>query len=102
MGSDDFDYSYYRDLRSSRGGQPEQPKRERKPSGLFLFKRQQPSTGDFSTSVKWILARDPDLSVDEIIQRLNTDALVSKVAVSAIKTEFRHSLKVVRDAGLLK
>jgi hypothetical protein len=100
MGSDDFDYSYYHNLRSSRGSRREAPEREREHYARKP-RAQEPRVG-LLRAVKEILLDDPDASIGEIIERLNTHIRVSPIVVSAIKTEFRHSLRVIRAAGLMK
>lgn len=51
-----------------------------------------------------MLAANPDIGLDEIMRRLKRydDVTISRISVSAIMTEFRHSLRIMREAGLLK
>lgn len=99
MGSDDFDYSYYKNLRSSRGSRREAPARERE--HVVRKPRQQEYHPDLKRAVKEILLDYPNASIAEVIERLNTDIRISPITVSAIKTEFRHSLRVIEAAGLM-
>lgn len=101
MGSDDFDYSYYRNLRSSRGSRREPPKRERSTS-RFRFGRYRRATNDLKGEIKRLLILEPDISVSGIIARLDFGITVSRTTVSVVMTEFRHTMKFLGDRGLLK
>lgn len=100
MGSDDFDYSYYKNLRSSRGSRREPPKREAR-EHVVRKPRQQEHPGGLKRAIKEILLDYPNASIAEVIERLNTDIRISPITVSAVKTEFRHSLRVIEAAGLM-
>jgi hypothetical protein len=92
-----WDYSFYKSKLPTRRRR-EAPEREhyvRKP------RAPEPRVGLFR-AVKEILLDDSDASINEIIKRLNTHIRVSPIVVSVIKTEFRHSLRVIRAAGLMK
>lgn len=54
------------------------------------------------SKIKNIILDNPAATVDAILKKLDPKVTVSKTTVSAIRTEFRHSLKVVQDAKLLK
>ena len=52
--------------------------------------------------IKNIILDNPAANVDAILKALDSKVTVSKTVVSAIRTEFRHSLKVIQDKKLLK
>lgn len=106
MGADDWDYSYYRN------GQTPTPRRQRdvakqpeaKPLLDFSGRRVTRTAplvpaSEAKVAIKRLLAFEPDLTVDEIFQRLRFAVTVSKTTVSGIRTEFRHSMRVLRDVG---
>lgn len=102
MGDDNWEPStWYRNgyvpprRRAARTRVDEPERRERYP-----VEAQPAPRGDLRTMVKRILLDHPDANVDEIIERLNTSIRVSPIVVSAIKTEFRHSIRVIKAAGL--
>lgn len=106
---DDFDYSYYRNPQSYRTVRRERPTpREALPLKPPERPRVRRSAGEpipagqIKNAIKELLVRDPALSVDQIFERLNFGVTVSRTTVSGIMTEFRHSLKFIREAGLLK
>lgn len=101
MGSDDFDYSYYRNLRSSRGTRREEPKREHS-TLRFRFGRHQRASNDLKGEIKRILISEPSISVSGVIARLDFGITVSPTTVSVVMTEFRHTMKFLSDRGLLK
>lgn len=51
-----------------------------------------------------MLAANPDMTLDDIMRRLKRyeEFTVSRISVSAIMTEFRHTCRILREAGLLK
>jgi hypothetical protein len=107
---DSFDYSFYRTHlpRPIRREMPRsQPRREQ--AVTTPLPRIQRKCGDvippgqIKSAVKNLLAHEPDLTVEQIRARLNFGAVtVSTTTLSGFRTEFRHSLRVMRDAGLLK
>jgi hypothetical protein len=106
---DDFDYSYYRNPASYRTVRRERSTpREASPLKPLERPRVRRSAGEpipagqIKTAIKQLLVRDPALSVDQIFERLNFGVTVSRTTVSGIMTEFRHSLRFIRQAGLLK
>lgn len=101
---DDHDYSFYR-----RGSTAPTIRRTRKPMPRTDSKpsrNRPPPDGlpPLRTEVKRMLAANPDIGLDEIMRRLKRydDVTISRISVSAIMTEFRHSLRIMREAGLLK
>ncbi len=98
---DDHDWSYYR------GRSAPTIRRTRKPMPRTDSKprhRPQPENlPPLKTTVKRMLAVEPDMTLDQIMRRLDRfEAIVSRTTVSAIMTEFRHSMRVLRECGLLK
>lgn len=105
---DDHDYSYYRHTRVPT------PRRTRKPEprephplaafGVGRVRRDAPviEDKDFKSAIKRLLAHEPDLTVDQIFERLRFSVRVSRNTVSGIRTEFRHSMRVLREMGMLK
>lgn len=60
-------------------------------------------TGGGQTKLKQILARDPDMSIDELETRLKKQGHeMSRMTLSTQRSGFRHTVKVLQDAGLLK
>ncbi|EKS40406.1 hypothetical protein HMPREF9696_00857 [Afipia clevelandensis ATCC 49720] len=50
-----------------------------------------------------MIAAEADMSLDDIMHRLRRfEVTVSRTTVSGIMTEFRHSVRIMREAGLLK
>lgn len=98
---DDHDYSYYR-------GRPAPTiRRTRKPAQkLERAPRHPPQLESFpslKSEVKRMLAAKGDISLDDIMHRLQRfEVTVSRTTVSGIMTEFRHSVRIMREAGLLK
>lgn len=102
MGADDHDWSFYRRGVSPtiRRARKPMPRTDSKPS-----RNRPPPEGlpPLRTEVKRMLAANPDIGLDEIMRRLKRyDVTVSRISVSAIMTEFRHSMRIMREAGLLK
>lgn len=100
---DDHDYSFYR-----RGVSPT-IRRTRKPMARTDSKpsrNRPPPEGlpSLRTEVKRMLAANPDMTLDDIMRRLKRyeEFTVSRISVSAIMTEFRHTCRILREAGLLK
>lgn len=69
-------------------------------------KEKKPAAGPKATGIKVqikkMVLKKPTISVDEIEERLGKDGTKpSRLTISAIRSEFRHSLFVLRDAGAL-
>lgn len=61
-----------------------------------------PKAGGIKVQIKKLVLKKPSISVEELIEKLgNAGTKPSKLTVSAIRSEFRHSLFVLRDAGAL-
>lgn len=60
------------------------------------------ATPALKVKIKNIILDNPGATVDAIMKKLDTKVTISKNTVSGIRTEFRHSLKVIQDAKLLK
>ena len=62
-----------------------------------------PKATGIKVLIKKIVFKNPTISVDDLIEKLGKDGTKpSKLTVSAIRSEFRHSLFVLRDLGALK
>jgi hypothetical protein len=60
-------------------------------------------TGGGQTKLKQILARDPDMSIDDLEVRLKKQGHeMSRMTLSTQRSGFRHTVKVLQEAGLLK
>jgi hypothetical protein len=60
-------------------------------------------TTDAKTRVKQLLIRRPWLSVDELMEQIHQEhPLITKVLVSSIRMEFRHTWHTLHKAGLLE
>lgn len=66
-------------------------------------KRSGPKPTGIKVQIKKMVLKKPSISVDEIMERLSKDGTVkpSKLTISAIRSEFRHSLFVLRDQNAL-
>jgi hypothetical protein len=54
-------------------------------------------------AIKTAIINDPEITVDALIKKLGKGgAPVSKVTVSNVRAEFRHTLKVLKELGKLK
>lgn len=54
------------------------------------------------TMIKQLMIKDPKLTVDQLLEKLNAKGYSpTPLAVSSIRSGFRHSLKVIKDAGHL-
>ena len=55
------------------------------------------------TSVKMLLLENPDYTVPELKEKLKEKGLTSSpMAISSVRSSFRHTLRVLKDAGYLK
>lgn len=52
--------------------------------------------------IKDLIIDTPSISVEDLVKKLGKNAQVSKVTVSNIRAEFRHSLKRLEERGKLK
>lgn len=110
MGSDDHDWSYWRNQPAPtprRRAKPEPKQSDSNPLSNFSGRRVMRTeplvpASEAKVAIKRLLAFEPDLTVDEIFQRLRFAVTVSKTTVSGIRTEFRHSMRVLRDVGWRK
>ena len=86
-----------KDDKPAKAAKPEKAEKE-KPE-----KRSGPKPTGIKVQIKKMVLKKPAISVDEIMERLSKDGTVkpSKLTISAIRSEFRHSLFVLRDAGVL-
>ncbi|WP_157169994.1 hypothetical protein [Afipia clevelandensis] len=97
---DDHDWSYYRGRPAptirripKRQAEHSPPRRRFRPERLPSLK----------SEVKRMIAAEADMSLDDIMHRLRRfEVTVSRTTVSGIMTEFRHSVRIMREAGLLK
>jgi hypothetical protein len=54
-------------------------------------------------TIKEAMLDDPNMTVDDIVKKLSKKGTtVSKVTVANVRSDFRHSLKVLADNGKLK
>jgi hypothetical protein len=62
-----------------------------------------PKSSGVKVAIKDAIIDDPDISVEAIVKKLGKGgADVSKVTVSNVRAEFRHSLKLLKERGKLK
>lgn len=65
-------------------------------------KAKTPATGA-SAMLKLLILKKPDISKEDIGERLKSKGMkVSPLTISTQRAEFRHSLKVLQEAGMLK
>ena len=78
-----------------------------KPEKKAAPKEKKPAAGPKSTGIKVqikkMVFKNPSITVDDLLERLGKGGVKpSKLTVSAIRSEFRHSLFVLRDLEALK
>jgi len=55
------------------------------------------------TMIKKLMLKDPNISTKDVVEKLDKAGFkMSSLAVSTIRSGFRHSLKVIQEEGLLK
>jgi hypothetical protein len=60
-------------------------------------------TMDAKTRIKTMIIEDPQITTDEIMMVLERDGVqISSLAVSSIRSNFRHSLRLLQGMNLLK
>lgn len=100
-----FDYSYYKSRlprKARRQMRDVQPEPKAMPPRVRRVGPDPIPAHEIKAEIKKLLLREPGLQVEQIFKRLNFAVTVSKTTVSGIRSEFRHSLQVITDAGLLK
>lgn len=60
-----------------------------------------PNIGGVKGKIKALLIKDPALSADEIVKKIGKGG-PSKLTAASIRSEFRHSLYCLKEAGCLK
>jgi hypothetical protein len=75
--------------KGDKGGKEKAAKSERKPVGA-------------QTMIKQLMIDNPKITTDELMEKLQKKGYTpTPLAVSSIRSGFRHSLKVIKEAGLL-
>lgn len=99
---DDHDYSYYRGRPAPTIRRTRKPmvRTDSKPSHHRLYQEALPP---LKATVKRMLATNPDMTVDEVMRRLDRFSVtVSRTTVSVLISDFRQTMRIMREAGLLK
>jgi hypothetical protein len=58
---------------------------------------------DLKSQVKRLILRNPPITIDEIMNHLNNggDVVPSRFTVASISSEFKHSLRVMYQEGII-
>lgn len=54
------------------------------------------------TKIKQLMVKDPTMTSEKLIEKLNKAGYeMTPIAVSSIRSDFRHSMRILKEAGLL-